>query len=198
MTGPDSDPGDRAEEARAAEGRPDDERTNEERADGEGNVDGAGGADNAGNVADAGGEGNVDDANDANDAGAADPAYAPETRAVGHPIDANALMIAAAKASVGAGQLPELLRRADEYLRERADEYDRSYERVDEAGDGRVYLVPEDHWSTVGEALDLHRREADALRRAHEQHLLRVGTKQRRRQEFETALELRDAVVVAP
>ncbi|MFC7096865.1 hypothetical protein [Halobaculum marinum] len=130
--------------------------------------------------------------------GDADRGYDPETRARGHPIDPNALMIAAAKASVGAGRLPQLLRAADDYLHDRADEYDRSYECV-EAGDEdgpAVYLVPDGHWDGVGDDLGLNRREVDALRRAHEQHLLRVGTQRRRRREFETALELREAAVV--
>ena len=127
---------------------------------------------------------------------APDPEYDPETRATGHPIDGNALMIAAAKASVGAGRLPELLRAADDHLRERADEYERTYERVDETDGVATYLVPDGHWEAVGEAMGLGRRETDALRRAHEQHLLRVGTRRRRREEFESALELREAAVV--
>ena len=129
---------------------------------------------------------------------AADPSYDPDTRAVGHPIDPNALLIAAATASVGAGRLPELLRVADEHLRTRREEYDRSYECVDEADDtgAATYLVPDGHWSDIGDELGVNRREADALRRAHEQHLLRLGTKRRRRQEFESAVELREAVVI--
>jgi len=129
---------------------------------------------------------------------AADPSYDPDTRAMGHPIDPNALMIAAATASVGAGRLPELLRAADEHLRTRRETYDRSYERVDGADDAgaATYLVPDGHWSDIGDELGVNRRETDALRRAHEQHLLRLGTKQRRRREFESALELREAVVI--
>jgi len=129
---------------------------------------------------------------------AADPSYDPDTRAMGPPIDPNALMIAAATASVGAGRLPELLRAADEHLRTRRETYDRSYERVDGADDAgaATYLVPDGHWSDIGDELGVNRRETDALRRAHEQHLLRLGTKQRRRREFESALELREAVVI--
>ncbi|MFC7069547.1 hypothetical protein [Halobaculum lipolyticum] len=136
-----------------------------------------------------------DDTADSHDA-ADDPEYDPDARERGHPIDSNALLIAAAKASVGAGRLPDLLRRADGYLRERADEYDRRFERVDDEEGVATYLVPEDHWTTVGDDLGLNRREVDALRRAHEQHLLRVGTRRRRRREFETALELREAAVI--
>ncbi|WP_225935386.1 hypothetical protein [Halobaculum magnesiiphilum] len=129
---------------------------------------------------------------------AADPSYDPDTRAMGHPIDPNALMIAAATASVGPGRLPELLRTADEHLRERLDEYDRTYECVDEDADAgtTTFLVPDGHWDEIGDELGVNSREADALRRAHEQHLLRVGTERRRRREFESALELREAVVI--
>lgn len=143
------------------------------------------------------GEGDESDDTDTID-DAADPSYDPDTRAMGHPIDPNALMIAAATASVGAGQLPELLRTAEEHLRERLDEYERTYECVDEDDDAgtTTFLVPEGHWSEIGDELGMNRREADALRRAHEQHLLRVGTKRRRRREFESALELREAVVI--
>jgi len=140
--------------------------------------------------------GDPDGPDDAVGADGADPEYDPETRGTGHPIDGNALMVAAAKASVGAGRLPELLRAADARLRERADEYERTYERVDETDGVATYLVPEGHWTELGEAMELGRREADALRRAHEQHLLRIGTERRRRAEFESALELREAVVV--
>lgn len=129
---------------------------------------------------------------------AADPPYDPDTRATGHPIDPNALMIAAATASVGAGRLPELLRTADEHLRARRETYDLEYECVDEADDTGVatYLVPDGHWDEIGDELGVNRRETDAIRRAHEQHLLRLGTKRRRRREFESALELREAVVI--
>jgi len=130
---------------------------------------------------------------------AADPSYDPNTRGTGHPIDPNALMIASATASVGAGRLPGLLRTADEHLRTRREEYDRAYECVvddEDDADASTYLVPDGHWSEVGDDLGVNRREADALRRAHEQHLLRLGTKRGRRREFESALELREAVVI--
>ena len=42
----------------------------------------------------------------------------------------------------------------------------------------------------------LDEREWEALRRAHAEHLQRLGGDIDRRREFETALELREAVVV--
>ena len=44
--------------------------------------------------------------------------------------------------------------------------------------------------------MGLEEREWKALRRAHAEHLRRLGGDIDRRREFETALELREAVVV--
>jgi hypothetical protein len=59
-----------------------------------------------------------------------------------------------------------------------------------------VFLVPRDHWGAVGERLGLAARERDAVRRAHEEQLRRVGSETGRRDEFEAALEIRSAVVI--
>ena len=56
--------------------------------------------------------------------------------------------------------------------------------------------MPTDHWVSVGETLGLPEREIDAVRRAHAQQLKRIGSKTDRREEFETALEIREAVVI--
>jgi len=56
--------------------------------------------------------------------------------------------------------------------------------------------VPEGHWAEVCSDLGLPEREVDAVRRAHAQQLRRVGSKTDRREEFETALEIREAVVI--
>jgi hypothetical protein len=56
--------------------------------------------------------------------------------------------------------------------------------------------VPTDHWADLGDAIGLSRREADAVRRAHEEQLLHCGSNENRRDEFEAALEIREAVVV--
>jgi len=112
------------------------------------------------------------------------------------PIDGQVLLLAGAKASVPADRLHPLVDRADAHLRDRREEYDRRYERVD-LPDGRVaYLVDTGHWATVGDDLGFADREADAVRRAHRQQLLRHGHGAGRREEFETALEIREAVVV--
>lgn len=120
-----------------------------------------------------------------------------EDPSIEHPIDGNALMLAAAKASVTPEQLPNLLGVAADYLGERRADYCKRYEAVHEDEDTVVLLVPEGHWADVGEDLDVGEREADALRRAHLEHLRRLGSEQDRREEFDHALDLREAVVIA-
>lgn len=112
------------------------------------------------------------------------------------PLDGDVLLLAAARASVTPDHLPELVRRAQAHLGARLDEYDRAFECVHEDDERALFLVPDGHWTELGAELGLTDREADALRRAHEQQLLRVGTKGGRRDEFDTALEIRQAVVV--
>ncbi|QLG64001.1 hypothetical protein HUG12_06330 [Halorarum salinum] len=113
-------------------------------------------------------------------------------------MDGNALLLATAKASVGPERLPALLGTAAAELAARRDDYERRFEAVHERDGTLVVLVPEGHWADLGGDLGLGEREADALRRAHEEHLRRLGSQLDRREEFEHALELREAVVVGP
>lgn len=112
------------------------------------------------------------------------------------PLDGDVLLLAGARASVTPDRLPELVRRAQSHLGPRLDEYARGFERVHADDDRALFLVPAGHWAELGAELGLADREADALRRAHEQQLLRVGTKSGRRDEFEAAVEIREAVIV--
>lgn len=116
------------------------------------------------------------------------------------PIEGQVLLLAGAKASVAPGRLPALVRRAAADLRDRRETYRRAYERVVAAeevdADADAYLVPPGHWSEVGERIGLDDRETDAVRRAHDEQLRRFGSETGRRDEFETALEIREAVVV--
>lgn len=112
------------------------------------------------------------------------------------PIDGQILVLTAAKASVAPQTLPALLRSVQAELEPRLDDYRRTFELADE-DEGRVtFLVGDDHWGTVGERLGFGRRETDAVRRAHNEQLRRIGNRTDRSEEFETALEIRDAVVV--
>lgn len=112
------------------------------------------------------------------------------------PLDGDVLVLAGAKASVSPDRLPELVRRAQRHLASRLDEYERAYETVYDDDERVVFLVSTDFWTEVGAELDLESREADALRRAHGQQLRRIGSKTDRREEFVTALEIREALVV--
>ncbi|XVH32459.1 hypothetical protein ACNS7O_04535 [Haloferacaceae archaeon DSL9] len=112
------------------------------------------------------------------------------------PIDGQPLMLAAAKASVPGGHLPDLLRHVQARLGPQFDEYERRYECAFSDDDRAVFLVPSDHWETVGAALGLGDRETDAVRRAHVEQLLRLASRAESRDEFQTALEIRTAVVV--
>lgn len=112
------------------------------------------------------------------------------------PIDGTALVKAGAVASVPLSRLPELLYRVQAHLRDRTDEYRQSYERIYADEQREAFLVEDGHWGTVGDELGLAEREADAVRRAHEAQLERFGSSEDRREEVETALEIRTAVVV--
>jgi hypothetical protein len=114
----------------------------------------------------------------------------------GDPIDGPALVLAAAKASVGPQFLPGLVDRVQADLGPRLDEYRRRYELLYETDDACVFLVESDHWETLDERVDLERRHRDAVERAHVEHLRRLGDSLGRRDEFDTALEIRACVVV--
>lgn len=112
------------------------------------------------------------------------------------PLDGDVLLYAGATASVAPERIGPLLREAQVHLDARLETYRRSYECVFEETARAVFLVPEGHWEEVGAELDLPNREVDALRRAHGQQLKRIGSETGRRDEWETALEIREAVVV--
>ncbi len=113
-----------------------------------------------------------------------------------HPIGGTALVKTAALASVPADRLPALLSRVQADLEPRISEYRRGYERIAGDTDREAFLVEPDHWEGVGDRLDLSTRERDAAARAHETAVERWGSETGRREEFETALEIRSAVVI--
>lgn len=113
------------------------------------------------------------------------------------PFDGTVLQEAAALGSVGPGRLPELLGDVDVHLRGRRTELRRRFERVNRTNERELFLVPEDYWRDLGAELGLADREWKAARRAHERQLLRDGSDLDRRGEFETALDIRSAVVIS-
>jgi hypothetical protein len=115
-----------------------------------------------------------------------------------HPIDGQVVVLAGAKASVPLERLPGLLEAVAVHLEGRAADYERRFERVVADEERRVYLVPRDHWAAVGEELGMSGRETDAVRRAHVEQLRRVGRRTGRREEFDHALDIRSAAVLAP
>lgn len=132
-----------------------------------------------------------DDREESNDGGGST-----DDELVDHPIDGNAVVLATAKASVGPGRMRDLLVAAESHVADRREAYRRRYEVVHEGDGTLVFLAPEGHWADVGAELGITDREADALRRAHAEHLRRLGSVHDRREEFEHALGIREAVVV--
>ncbi len=112
------------------------------------------------------------------------------------PIESQIILLASAKASVAPHRLPQLIEQVQEDLGLRLDEYRHRYERVHESADSCAFFAEAGHWNQVGERLGFNRRETDAVRRAHEEQLLRTGRRGNRRDEFESALDIREAVVI--
>jgi hypothetical protein len=114
-----------------------------------------------------------------------------------HPIDGQVVLLAGAQASVTLERLSALLARTQPALRQRRDEYARQYERVDGSDGVAYYLAERGHWDDLGAALGFDDRERDAIRRTHAAQFRRDGRRLDRTAEFETALEVREAVAVA-
>ena len=113
-----------------------------------------------------------------------------------YPIEGTALVKTAALASVPAARVPALLARVQEDLGTRIDAYRRRYERIAAEPDRETFLVEPDHWVEVADRVGLSERERDAVVRAHEAAVERIGSGSGRREEFETALEIRSGVVI--
>mgnify|MGYP000085475640 CR=1 FL=1 len=112
------------------------------------------------------------------------------------PIDGQVFMLASAKASVDPGRLSKLLGRVQTDLADRRDVYRREFECVFDGDDREVFLVPTAHWETIGDRLGFGERERKAVARTHAEQLRHVGSETDRDEEFETALEIREAVVI--
>ena len=113
-----------------------------------------------------------------------------------NPIEGDVLVLTAAKASVSGERVPDLVAQARRELEPRAEDLRRRYERVHADDVREIFLAPEEFWTEVGEDPDWSRREREAVARAHAEQLRRVGRREDRESEFETALEVREAVVI--
>ncbi|TKX75138.1 hypothetical protein EXE46_05840 [Halorubrum sp. GN11_10-6_MGM] len=134
-----------------------------------------------------------DDANGGSDR--EDPDDADRARGP-YPIEGTALVKTAALASVPAARVPALLARVQADLGPRIDAYRRRYERIAVEPDRETFLVEPDHWDAVADRVGLSERERDAVVRAHEAAVERIGSGSGRREEFDTALEIRSGVVI--
>lgn len=114
----------------------------------------------------------------------------------GDPIEGQVLLLAGAKASVPPERLPDLVDRVQADLEPRLDTYRRRYECIVETADACYFLVETTHWEQLCDRLAFDERETDAVRRAHHEQLRRTGRRDGREAEFETALDLRECVVV--
>jgi hypothetical protein len=115
----------------------------------------------------------------------------------GEPIEGQILLLAAARASVPPKRLPDLVDRVQAALGPRVEDYARQYEVAYETADVVAFFVESGHWADLGEELGFDRREHEAVARAHRDQLLRAGRERDRHAEFETALEVREAALVA-
>ncbi|GAB3417720.1 hypothetical protein GCM10027435_16760 [Haloparvum alkalitolerans] len=121
----------------------------------------------------------------------------PDESAAEIPFDGTVLLQTGALASVAPTRLGPLLRRVQSDLAPRLGDYRREYERAVAEADREAFLVEPAHWDAVAERLGLTDRERDAVERAHEAQLERLGSVHGRRAELESALEIRSAVVIA-
>ena len=113
-----------------------------------------------------------------------------------YPIEGTALVKTTALASVPAARVPTLLARVQADLGPRIDAYRRRYEQIEAEPGRETFLVEPDHWDEVAERVGLSERERDAVVRAHEAAVERLGAGSGRRAEFDAALEIRSAVVI--
>ncbi len=114
----------------------------------------------------------------------------------GEPVEGEILLLAGAKSSLDPARVSDLVDVVQADLGDEVGRYRRQFERVHADGDREAFLADADHWERVGERLDFDDREVDAVRRAHDEQLRRIGRRQDRQAEFESALEIRDAVVI--
>lgn len=123
-----------------------------------------------------------------------DTAPVPEAGDV--PFDGAVLQQVADPERVGPRELPELLGRVEGHLTGCRESLRRRFERAHTDDRRELFFLPPDYWEGVASVLSLSSLEKQAVRRAHERQLLRVGAETRRGAEFDAALDIRTAAVV--
>jgi len=113
----------------------------------------------------------------------------------GDPIEGTVIVLVTAQAAVGE-RVPDLVDEVQAHLGPRLDGYTRQYEVVHETEDAVVCLAEDGHLSSVCADLGMDDREADAVRRAHEEQARRIARERDDETGIESALEIRDAVVI--
>jgi hypothetical protein len=113
----------------------------------------------------------------------------------GH-IDGQVLLLAAAKASVGPQRLPDLVDIVQAHLGDRCSEYRGQYEVAFEQPDRVGLFVESGHWVALGRRLGLEDRERDAVERVHTEQFRRIARDTDREDEFDAALDIREAVII--
>lgn len=111
-------------------------------------------------------------------------------------IEGQIVLLASAKASVTLARLSELVEDIEDYVRDRRETYDRSFEQIEGVGGTRYYLTGPEQWDRIGSDLGLDGSETDAVRRSHEAQFQRDGRRLDRTEEFESALEIRTVVAI--
>lgn len=111
-------------------------------------------------------------------------------------IDGQVLLLAAAKASVGPQRLPDLVDIVQAHLDDRRSEYRGQYEVAFEQSERVGFFVEGGHWEALGRRLGLEERERDAVERVHTEQFHRIGRETGREDEFDAALDIREAVII--
>ncbi|MFC6953963.1 hypothetical protein [Halorubellus litoreus] len=113
-----------------------------------------------------------------------------------HPFPEEVLLLTAGDGVVKPGRLPELLSVVQADLSLRLQEYREHHECAYEDDHLVAFFVAADHWPAIADRLGFETGAVDATRSAHARFLLGLGTDVDRTDEFETALDVQDCVVI--
>ena len=113
-----------------------------------------------------------------------------------HPFPEEVLLLTAGDGLVHPGRLPELLSVVQADLSLRLQEYRENHECAYEDDHLVAFFVAGDHWRAIADRLGFETGAVDATRSAHARLLVGLGADVGRTDEFETALDVQDCVVI--